>query len=96
VKPSSLQTVSVILAGLAVVAGVVGMPASFTYLASRHDQDVLAGVAGFIAGAVLAGSGIVSMAILASRGSDVPSSSPNPSAPLSLAPDDDWRMKSAR
>jgi hypothetical protein len=87
---------SQVLAPLAVLVGVIGMPASFLYLASSHNQDVLAGVAGFIAGSVLVGSGLVSMAILATRSSEVSSGSPNPSASLGLPPDEDWRIKSAR
>jgi hypothetical protein len=70
-----------------VLAGGAGMVVSFAYLASRHHLDVLAGVAGFIAGAVLIGSGLVSMAILAARGQE---------APHGLPPDDEWRVKTSR
>ena len=57
---------------------------------------MLAGVGGFVAGALLIGSGILTLAILATRGPDVPGGRPNPSAAAGLPQDDEWRMKSAR
>jgi hypothetical protein len=72
------------------------MLASFLYLASSHNLDVLAGVGGFVARALLIGSGILSLAILATRGPDVPVGTPNPRATVGLPQDDDWRMKSGR
>jgi hypothetical protein len=68
------------------------MPVSFVYLASRHDQDVQAGVAGFIAAAVLIGSGLVSMAILAT-GPRVPGGRDSADLPLRLPPDDQWKVR---
>ena len=95
-KTSPLQSVVLVLAWLAVGAGVLGMLASFLYLASSHNQDVLAGVGGFVAGALLIGSGILSLAVLATRGPDVTGGRPNPSATAGLPQDDEWRMKSGR
>jgi hypothetical protein len=63
------------------------MMMSFVYLASGHHLDVLAGLAGFIAGALLIGSGLVSMAILAGKEQDVP---------RGLPPDEEWRVKTSR
>lgn len=85
-----------VLAWLAVGAGVLGMLASFLYLASSHNQDVLAGVGGFVAGALLVGSGILSLAVLATRVSEVPGGSRGPSATVGLPQDDEWRMRSPR
>jgi hypothetical protein len=96
VKTSPLQSVVLVLAWLSLGAGVLGMLASFLYLASSHNQDVLAGVGGFVAGAMLIGSGILSLAVLATRGSDVPGGSSHPSATVGLPQDDEWRMKSGR
>jgi hypothetical protein len=96
VTSSTLQLASLALAGLAVVAGVGGLFLSFGYLTSRQALDVEAGVAGLIAGAVLVGSGTVSLAILASRGADVPSGPPSRNTTVGLPRDDEWRMMSAR
>src|SRR5262245_61611203 len=51
------------LATVVLVAGVVGMAVSFLFLASAHPLDVLAGAAGFIAGAVLVAGGLVANAL---------------------------------
>jgi hypothetical protein len=40
------------------------MPMSFLYLASRSMEDITAGTSGFVAGAVLIGAGIISLAII--------------------------------
>jgi hypothetical protein len=53
----------VVLAGLTYLAGVGGMAVSLLFLASAHPLDVLAGAAGFIAGAILAGTGLVARAL---------------------------------
>ncbi len=50
-----------ILAGLTFVAGVGGMAVSFLFLASRNHLDVIAGAAGFLAGAVLIAAGLLSL-----------------------------------
>src|SRR5690349_16321604 len=52
------------LALLTFLAGAAGMAVSFLYLASDHRLDVLAGAAGFVAGSVLAASGLLSTALL--------------------------------
>jgi hypothetical protein len=64
---SQLRTVSLVLSGVAIVAGGLGMPMSFLYLASASMADITAGTSGFVAGAVLIGAGLISLAILATR-----------------------------
>lgn len=51
-----------LLASLMLIAGVAGMAMSYLYLASSHPLDVQAGAAGFIAGSVLTGAGLLSLA----------------------------------
>jgi hypothetical protein len=50
---------------MALAAGTLGMAISFAFLASRHHLDVIAGAAGFVAGAILTASGLLSFAIVA-------------------------------
>ena len=50
---------------LAVFAGAAGMAASFQFLASASLANLPAGMAGFVAGAVLIGSGLIALAMLA-------------------------------
>jgi hypothetical protein len=52
------------LATLALVAGTGGMTVSFFYLASSSRLDVLAGAAGFVAGAILDAAGLLALALL--------------------------------
>jgi hypothetical protein len=52
------------LAWLTFTAGVAGMGISFCFLASSHELDVRAGAAGFIAGAILAAAGLISISNL--------------------------------
>jgi hypothetical protein len=56
------------LAGLVTLAGCAGMLLSFMFLGSSNPADIAAGQAGFVAGAVLIGSGLVSLTLLVSRG----------------------------
>jgi hypothetical protein len=58
---------SLVLAAVAVFVGAVGMALSFVFLASPNAMDVTAGNSGFLAGAVLVGSGILSLTVLAAR-----------------------------
>jgi hypothetical protein len=53
----------VFLAALMLGAGVGGMAVSFLYLASAHPLDVLAGAAGFIAGAILGAGGLIAISV---------------------------------
>jgi hypothetical protein len=53
-----------LLSALAVGAGTAGMAVSFCFLASVHRLDVIAGASGFVAGAVLIGAGLVTLAVL--------------------------------
>ena len=52
-----------VLAVLTFVAGAAGMVVSFAFLASNHPLDVTAGAAGFVAGAVLVASGLISLSL---------------------------------
>jgi hypothetical protein len=51
------------LAVLTLAVGVGSMAVSFLYLASAHPLDVLAGAAGFVAGAILVAGGVISLAL---------------------------------
>jgi hypothetical protein len=51
------------LAVLTLAVGVGGMAVSFLFLASAHPLDVLAGAAGFVAGAILVAGGVISLAL---------------------------------
>jgi hypothetical protein len=51
------------LAALTFLAGVGGMAMSFLFLSSDHHLDVMAGAAGFIAGAILAAGGLISISV---------------------------------
>jgi hypothetical protein len=53
----------VVLAALTFLAGSGGMAVSYLYLASAHPLDVLAGAAGFIAGALLTAAGLMAIAV---------------------------------
>ncbi len=53
----------VAVAMLTFFSGVGGMAVSFLYLASDHPLDVTAGAAGFVAGAILVGAGLVAIAL---------------------------------
>jgi hypothetical protein len=53
------------LAGLCVLAGAGGMCLSLLSMSCAETNDIIAGGAGFIAGAVLVGSGVVALAVLA-------------------------------
>lgn len=52
------------LSSLALGAGLAGMALSYLYLASAHQLDVIAGAAGFVAGAILVSGGLVSRTLL--------------------------------
>jgi hypothetical protein len=49
---------------LAMVLGAMGMAVSFHYLSLTDPRDIAAGNAGFIAGSVLIGSGLISLCLL--------------------------------
>ena len=54
-------------AGLSICLGGAGMAASFHYLSLSDPRDIAAGNAGFIAGAILIGAGLISLALLFTR-----------------------------
>jgi hypothetical protein len=62
-----LQLGCVVLSCLAMAAGALGMVASVMYMTSGDILDITAGSSGFVAGAVLIGSGLISLAILLTR-----------------------------
>jgi hypothetical protein len=55
-----------VLAGLSMAAGVLGMLLSYLYLSSASMADITAGASGFVAGAILIGSGLIALSLLAS------------------------------
>lgn len=55
------------MSALAIVTGCGGMVVSFVYLASASFEDITAGTSGFVAGAILIGSGLISSAMLIER-----------------------------
>lgn len=63
----NLRGVCTAFALLAIVGGGLGMAASFLVLASSKISENIAGAAGFIAGALLVGSGLISLTLLAVR-----------------------------
>ena len=64
VRPQSAGKTLLILAALALLAGVGGMAISYAYLASADQLDVVAGAAGFVAGSVLTAGGLISLTLL--------------------------------
>jgi hypothetical protein len=66
-SPASLRPICLVLAALVLAAGALGMVLSFLYLASSSMADITAGTSGFVAGAVLIGSGLLSLTMLATR-----------------------------
>jgi hypothetical protein len=66
-SPAFLRRICLVLASLAIVAGGLGMLASFLYLGSRSMADITAGTSGFVAGAILIGAGLLSLTMLATR-----------------------------
>jgi hypothetical protein len=63
--PAFLRPICLTLATVAIVAGGLGIGASFIYLSFSSMADITAGASGFVAGAVLIGSGLLSMTMLA-------------------------------
>lgn len=64
-----LKIAALALSVLAMVAGMLGMGMSFLFLASSSAMDIQAGTSGFVAGAILIGSGVVAVAVVAAGGS---------------------------
>jgi hypothetical protein len=59
------RTVYRFLAVLVFAAGVCGMGMSFLFLGSNGNAENIAGLAGFVAGSILVGSGLIALALLA-------------------------------
>ena len=66
-SPTFLRPVCLTLSLLALAAGAAGMVLSALALASSSMADITAGTSGFVAGAVLIGSGLLSLTALATR-----------------------------
>lgn len=62
-----LPRVCLILSATAVVSGISGMALSFLFLAMAHMEDITAGVAGFVAGALFVASGLLSLTMLSTH-----------------------------
>ncbi len=62
--PAFLRPICLVVGILAILAGGLGMAASFPVLASRSMADIMAGSSGFVAGAILIGSGLLSLTML--------------------------------
>jgi hypothetical protein len=77
-SPAFLRPICLTLSTSAIVAGGLGMVASFLHLASSRMADITAGASGFVAGAVLIGAGLLSLTILATK--PAPSEAKEPSA----------------
>lgn len=58
------RDLSVSMSLLAILFGTVGMGVSFVFLGSSTVRDVVAGMAGFVAGAVLVGAGTIAAAVM--------------------------------
>jgi len=66
-KRSDLLKICYALSALLILGGVAGMVLSFIFLASGGMADVHAGNSGFLAGAVMIGSGVISFSIVTVR-----------------------------
>tara|TARA_R110002095_G_scaffold47452_3_gene42308 strand:+ start:526 stop:783 length:258 start_codon:yes stop_codon:yes gene_type:complete len=61
----SIQVLCLFIAFLTMLGGAVGMALSFINLSSTSMQNIHSGQAGFVAGAVLIGTGLMTCAIVA-------------------------------
>ena len=64
-----LSSVSVVLASILVLLGTVGMLITFFFLWSNDMRDIAGAGLGFVAGAVMLGSGVVSLAFASGKSS---------------------------
>jgi hypothetical protein len=62
-----MRSFCLLFSALAILAGGVGMAMSFLYLGSKGLENIIAGAAGFVAGAILIGAGLISLAILSPK-----------------------------
>jgi hypothetical protein len=82
VDTATLRVLCLVLSALAILAGGMGMALSFLYMASASLADITAASAGFVAGSVLIGSGLVSLTLLATRREQASATpSPEPDRP---------------
>jgi hypothetical protein len=66
-NPATFRIVCLVLSILTILTGGGGMAISFLFLAAGTIPDSTAGAAGFIAGSVMIGSGLISLTLLAAR-----------------------------
>ncbi len=64
-----LSSASVLLASILVLLGAMGMLITFFFLWSNDMRDIAGAGLGFVAGAVMLGSGVVSLALASNRAS---------------------------
>src|SRR5687767_7587169 len=53
----------VLVSSLTLLAGAIGMVASFLFLSSHNHLDVISGAVGFLSGVILVAAGVVSLAL---------------------------------
>jgi hypothetical protein len=63
-KFSVLQLACLALAMCSMAVGSMGLVLSFLFLASSSHADIAAGSAGFVAGAIFFGSGLISLSMV--------------------------------
>jgi len=62
-----LTSVAVVLASILVLLGALGMLITFFFLWSNDMRDITGAGLGFVAGAVMLGSGVVSLAVASNK-----------------------------
>ena len=63
--PTVIRSISLVATAICLGLGLLGMLAGFMYLSMSSPQDIAAGQAGFVAGAVLATGAVISLAVVA-------------------------------
>ena len=71
-KRNDLVKICYAMSVLLIVAGIAGMVLSFIFLASGGTGDIMAGNSGFLAGAVMIGSGVIALSVLVSGAGEKP------------------------
>lgn len=64
-----LSTLTVVLAAILIVLGSIGMIVTFMFLWSNDLRDITGAGLGFVAGAVMLGSGVISLGMISSKSS---------------------------
>ena len=74
------HAVCIWMSALAIGAGATGMVLSLGFLASVSFEEITAGMSGFVAGAILIGSGLVALALLTRQTGSAPTGDSGSSA----------------